>query len=169
MHHNNEPFTKRLFHSAVAAIAVVGSAAGVEASIELDETFPLEEIVITGTHIKGTHVDSATPVSVIDRSEMVYTGSPSVVELMRNFPSAAGGDGESNLFGSGGLEGTANINLRGMGPGRTLVLLNGRRQTFSPHSIVADKMLFVDVNVMPGMALERVEVLKEGGGGNLRL
>ncbi|GAB3096729.1 TonB-dependent receptor [Aestuariicella hydrocarbonica] len=122
----------------------------------------MEEVRVTGSHIKGASTNMANPVSSINRDDMEYSGSPTLVELLRNMPGISGSDGEANLFGSAGLEGTANINLRGMGPGRTLVLINGRRQTFSPHSIVTDKMLFVDINNIPEMAISKVDFLKEG-------
>ena len=71
-------------------------------------------------------------------------------------------DGQTNQFASNGLEGTSNVNLRGLGPGRTLVLLNGKRQTFSPYSVGEQAQLFVDTNMIPSAAIGRIEVLKDG-------
>ena len=59
-------------------------------------------------------------------------------------------------------DGTGNVNLRGLGAGRTLVLINGKRQTFSPFPIGEQAQLFVDTNMIPSAAIGRVEVLKDG-------
>ena len=61
----------------------------------------------------------------------------------------------------------ANVNIRGLGPQRTLVLLNGRQQTPVPQRLPGGR--FVDVNAFPRMAIQRVEVLKEGCRCDLRL
>ena len=57
-------------------------------------------------------------------------------------------------------KGLANINLRGLGPARTLVLLNGQRQVAVPVRLSAGR--FVDLNSLPAAAVERIEILKEG-------
>ena len=57
-------------------------------------------------------------------------------------------------------ETVANVNLRGLGASRTLVLLNGRRQTYVPARLIGGR--FVDVNAFPSIAIDRIEVLKEG-------
>jgi outer membrane receptor for ferrienterochelin and colicin len=71
-------------------------------------------------------------------------------------------DGQTNQFASNGLEGTSNVNLRGLGPARTLVLINGHRQTYSPFAVGEQAQLFVDTNMIPRAAIGRVEVLKDG-------
>jgi iron complex outermembrane recepter protein len=124
--------------------------------------FLIEEVITVGTHIRGAASDTSAPVLVIKRSELEKFGSPSVIEIVRNLSVSSGIDGESNQFGSNALEGTSNINLRGFGAGRTLILLNGRRQTFSPRPIADQQMLFVDTNQMPSIAIERIDVLKDG-------
>ena len=57
-------------------------------------------------------------------------------------------------------ETVASVNLRGIGPSRTLVLLNGRRQVYVPARLAGGR--FVDVNAFPSIALDRIEVVKEG-------
>ena len=56
----------------------------------------------------------------------------------------------------------ANVNLRSLGASRTLVLLNGRRQTCLPDRLAGGR--FVDVNAFPTVAIDRIDVLKEGAG-----
>ena len=122
----------------------------------------VEEIVVTGSYIKHSPEDAPVPIDVVDSEELFNTGSPSVVELVKTLGVSSGVDGETNQFQSNGLEGTANVNLRGLGAGRNLVLLNGRRNVFSPFAISEQQQLFVDINMIPGVALDRVELLKDG-------
>ncbi|HBK17416.1 MAG TPA: TonB-dependent receptor, partial [Gammaproteobacteria bacterium] len=88
----------------------------------------IEEVVVTGSFIKGTPIDSASPVTVIDREGLLRQGSPSVVEMVRRITASSGVDGETNQFQSNQSEGVASVNIRGLGAHRTLVLMNGRRQ-----------------------------------------
>ena len=120
----------------------------------------IEEVVITGSLIRGTATDAETNVSVYDRSMMDMQNSPSLVEFTKNLAFSSGVDGETNQFLSNATEGLANVNLRGLGPARTLVLINGQRQAAVPIRLAAGR--FVDINSIPAAAIERVEVLKEG-------
>ncbi len=86
-------------------------------------------VTVTGSLIAGTPEDAALPVDVLTAAELKLEGSPSITELIRNLGVSSGVDGQTNQFASNGLEGTSNVNLRGLGPARTLVLINGRRQT----------------------------------------
>ena len=120
----------------------------------------LEEVLVTGSLIKGTATDAETNVSVYDRSTMDMQNSPSLVEFTKNLSFSSGVDGDSNQFESNATEGLANVNLRGLGPARTLVLINGQRQAAVPVRLAAGR--FVDINSIPGAAIERIEILKEG-------
>ena len=120
----------------------------------------IEEVVVTGSLIKGTATDAETNVSVYDRSALDMQNSPSIVEFTKNLSFSSGVDGDSNQFESNGTEGLANVNLRGLGPARTLVLINGQRQAAVPVRLTAGR--FVDINSIPAAAIERIEVLKEG-------
>lgn len=119
-------------------------------------------VTVTGSLIQGTPEDAALPVDVLTAGDLKLEGSPSITELIRNLGVSSGVDGQTNQFSSNGLEGTSNINLRGLGPGRTLVLLNGRRQVFHPYSVGEQAQLFVDTNMIPSAAIGRIEVLKDG-------
>ena len=69
-------------------------------------------------------------------------------------------DGESNQFGSNGAEGVSNINMRGLGTQRTLVLINGKRQVTVPIRSGANRS--VNLHDLPMAALSRIEIIKEG-------
>ncbi len=119
----------------------------------------IEEVVVTGSYIRGTPEDAALPVDVIDAAEMEARGAPTALDLIRAMPYVTGILGESNQFGANqGTIGTGNVNLRGLGGMRTLVLMNGRRTTYTP----AEGPAGVDTNLLPMAAIGRVEVLKDG-------
>src|SRR5688572_7625466 len=87
----------------------------------------IEVVTITGSYIQGTVRDAALPVQVVTGDDVEEQGSPSIVDLVKSIPSVQGVLGESNQFSAQTSSGAANINLRGLGAVRTLVLLNGRR------------------------------------------
>lgn len=124
------------------------------------ESGELEEVVVTGSLIRGTATDADTNVSVYDRSMMDMQNSPTLVEFTKNLAFSSGVDGETNQFLANATEGLANVNLRGLGPQRTLVLINGQRQAAVPVRLAQGR--FVDINSIPAAAIQRVEVLKEG-------
>jgi len=118
----------------------------------------LEEVVVTGSFIKGTPEDAALPVDVITRNDLEDVGSPSIMEMVRNLSVTNGNIGETNQFdtrGGQGNEGVSTVNLRGLGSARTLVLVNGKRH-------VSTESIGVDISAIPSMAIGRVEVLKDG-------
>lgn len=122
----------------------------------------IEEIVVTGSWIRGTPEDAPLPVTQITRETLRAQGTPSVIELMRNLSFSQGADGESDQYGTRTGADRATVNLRGLGPSRSLVLLNGRRLTWSPGSIPDQAQLLVDVNLLPEAGIERVEILRDG-------
>lgn len=149
-------FTGRNIFS-VAALALAVSMSSLSIAQEGGE---IEEVLVTGSLIRGTATDAETNVSVYDRSALDMQNSPSIVEFTKNLSFSSGVDGDSNQFESNGTEGLANVNLRGLGPARTLVLINGQRQAAVPVRLTAGR--FVDINSIPAAAIERIEVLKEG-------
>ena len=122
----------------------------------------IEEILVTGTWIPGTPEDAPLPVTRVSRDELFAEGSPGVIELMRNLSFSQGADGESDQYGTRTGADRATVNLRGLGPSRSLVLLNSRRLPWSPGSIPDQAQLLVDVNLLPEAALERIEILRDG-------
>lgn len=118
-----------------------------------------EEIVVTGTHVRGA--PSTSPVILLTRKAIDASGVTSVEDLMRHLPeNLSAGVGSQNFLvvGTGQLNTQfgAGINLRGLGQRATLVLINGRRVAPS------DDGSFVDVSLIPVTAIDRVEVLTDG-------
>ena len=124
-----------------------------------------EEVAVTGTAIRETPIDSPNSVAVLSRDTLLRQGSPQLVDLFKNLTASSGVLGEVNSWVTGALnvpETVASVNLRGLGPSRTLVLLNGRRNVYLPAQLAGGR--YVDVNSIPVIAVERLDVLKEGAG-----
>ncbi len=117
---------------------------------------PVDELLVTGSYIRGV-LDVASPLQVVDRKQMKGTAYATVQDALRNMPVNAGA-AQGEVFGGAGnhARGSA-ANLRGLGAGATLVLINGRRQPQA--GLQAD---FVDVSNIPWSAVERIEVLPDG-------
>ncbi|MFT5013394.1 MAG: iron complex outermembrane receptor protein [Patiriisocius sp.] len=125
----------------------------------------IETVTVTGSYIKGTPGDAPSPVQTLTRDDIVISGVSDVSELIRNLEIASGSDtapqNESRFNGNSG-SGLANVNLRGVGPTATLVLMDGKRLPFAGQKL-ADGDRFVDINSIPITMIQRVEVLKDGG------
>lgn len=121
----------------------------------------VEKISILGSYIKGSDTVSANPVSVVSAEEMEFTGAVDTADLVNLLPVNSGAENRPDTFTSFYSQGTSNVNLRGLGLSSTLVLINGKRQTLSGAK-AQDGSVFVDTSSIPAIALDRVEVLKEG-------
>ncbi|MEL6726399.1 MAG: TonB-dependent receptor [Pseudomonadota bacterium] len=152
---------RKLFFSASLAAMMASGAAVAQDGDDGDE-LRQSTVTVTGSFIQGTPEDAALPVDVLTAQDLKLEGNPTITDLIKNLGPSSGTDGQTNQFASNGLEGTSNVNLRGLGPARTLVLLNGRRQTFSPYGIGEQAQLFVNTNNIPSAAIGRLEVLKDG-------
>ncbi|MBF2754727.1 MAG: TonB-dependent receptor [Gammaproteobacteria bacterium AqS3] len=145
----------------MAALGLAALSIGLPAAAQDDSAMDdddLDEVVVTGTYIKGTPIDTASPVSTITDEELQRQGSPTLVEMIQKLEFSSGRTyGQTNQFQNNAGEGIATVNLRGLGAQRTLVLINGQRQVVSPF-----RRGFVDINQIPSQAIQRVEILKEG-------
>ena len=121
-------------------------------------------VIVTGSAIEEPAVDLPFAVEVLDREMQKEQGSLQAVDLMKSLTASSGVIGEANSWyndqGTAVPENVANVNLRGLGASRTLVLLNGKRQVPLPARLFGGR--FVDVNAFPSLAIDRIEVLKEG-------
>jgi outer membrane receptor protein involved in Fe transport len=113
----------------------------------------LEEVIVTGTRIKRRDFSSPSPLATVDREAFEFSGQPTLEEYLNRMPQILPDYGRTaNNPGNG----TATLNLRGMGAGRTLVLLNGRR--VAPSGVGSA----IDVNNLPRSLIERVEIITGG-------
>ncbi|HEV2818478.1 MAG TPA: TonB-dependent receptor [Allosphingosinicella sp.] len=113
-----------------------------------------EVITITGSRIPQPNLTATSPVTVVNSAEVRTTGTVRAEDLLNSLPQVFAGQSSTV---SNGASGTATLNLRGLGSQRTLVLVNGRRLVpGDPNSSAAD------INVIPGMMIQRVDVLTGG-------
>jgi iron complex outermembrane receptor protein len=152
-------FSLRTFKSALMASAAVATVAGFSPAFAQDPaptaaTPPVEKVTVTGSRIPQKGLTSASPVSTITSTDAKVSGTTSVETLLNEIPQVAANQGAEVANGSSG---TATIDLRGLGPKRTLVLINGRRM--QPANIAAPT---ADLNTIPVAMIDRVEVLTGG-------
>ncbi len=126
-----------------------------------------QEVVVIGSQIKGADVAGALPVTVLNEDDIAATAATSGDDLFRSIPQA--GDVAFNESrDAGGINDargdTASINLRALGTGNTLVLLNGRRMVLHPGTQSENlvPVQSVNTNTIPVMGVSRVEVLLDG-------
>lgn len=113
-----------------------------------------DTITVTGTRIPSANLVSVSPVTQVDAAEISARGIIRIEDMLNTLPQAFADQGANY---SNGATGNANVDLRGIGPVRTLVLVDGKRLPYgSPQSVAAD------LNQVPAMLIERVEVLTGG-------
>ncbi len=138
--------------------AAVKAALGVSTGLALlsagsafaeDEEAALEEVVVTGSRIKQADYDNSNPVTVVTRDELLITGMTDVGDLIQRLPSMSGSPIGTTTNNGG--DGSVRVDLRGLGAGRTLNLVNGLRMVDGG-----------DFQTIPSAMIERIEVLKDG-------
>ena len=120
---------------------------------------PGNEITVTGSRIVRDGYSAPTPVTVLGAADIAAQAPANISDFVNQLPAiTAGGSTSSNSSGSlsNGIAGINSVNLRGLGAGRTLVLLDGQRSVASAVNGV------VDVNTFPQDLIERVEVVTGG-------
>ena len=144
-------------------------AAGLTAKVDVDlrvgGLFEEVTVSVTGTAIDAPAINMPHAVTVVSRDTLEQQGATQLVDLFRNLNVSHGVVGERNSWYNSNQPATltetvANVNLRGLGASRTLVLINGRRHVPVPARLIGGR--FVDVNTIPAIAVGRLEVLKEG-------
>lgn len=113
-----------------------------------------DRVEITGSRIKALATDTPSPIISLTAEALKIAGSTNVEEIMNNLPQVFAGYGAQV---SNGSTGTATVDLRGLGPSRTLVLINGRRVPAGDPGYLP-----ADLNQIPTPLLKRVEVLTGG-------
>jgi outer membrane cobalamin receptor len=115
----------------------------------------VEEVIVTGSRILSADgFGQTSPVTVVGMEDISSYGLTRIEDVLNNLPQI---EASNVAFDSNGASGTASIDLRGLGTNRTLVLINGRR--VQPGGVNTEA---VDVNQIPTMMIERVDVLTGG-------
>ncbi len=110
-------------------------------------------IVVTGSRIARRNVETAAPVAVVQDEEFELSGTVNVENVVNTLPQVVPG---TTSFSNNPGNGTATLNLRGLGAARTLVLVNGRRW------LSYDTAQIVDLNTIPSFLLDSVDVVTGG-------
>ena len=138
---------------ALAAMLVAAPAAAQDLPAGEGSESAEGDIVVTGTLIANPNLEKSTPVAVISQDEIDLRQATVAEHLLRDLPGSVPGVGSAVSFGS---RGAATANLRGLGAGRNLVLLDGNRV------VPTDLGGFADLNNIPLGLVERVDVLTGG-------
>jgi len=136
-----------------AALAPVVSLSALGAQAQAPAGAIVEEVVVTGSRIARRDFTSNAPVTSVDREQLILTNTVNTETLLNSLPQTVPGlDRTSNNPGNG----TATVDLRGLGANRTLVLVDGKRVTPTSSNGV------VDINSIPTALIKNVEVLTGG-------
>jgi len=147
----------------VAALVAASAASAQQAATPTADQ--LAEVVVTGSRIKGASDSGAIAVSVIGAEQLEAFGKSSTGEILENLAQAGSFEINPAADGPNDARGDiATVNLRGLGTGNTLVLLNGRR--IAAHAVNQDigstPRQVTNVNAFPSSGIDRVEVLRDG-------
>jgi iron complex outermembrane recepter protein len=128
-------------------------------------TEPLQEIIVTGSRIAAPNEVSSSPIAVLSSKYIETSGKTDISDLLmqlpQNFNNSLGQDLGNTTSGLTTAGGIATADLRGLGPNRTLVLVDGRRLgQGSPYTFIQSPA--PDLDQIPGGLVERVEVVTGG-------
>jgi iron complex outermembrane recepter protein len=155
---------KTLYISIVAsfAVGIIGhqKTACAQQPVETSPAKPvvLERIEVTGSSIRRVAGETALPVTIIGREEILKSGATNAAELMSKLSANPGASYQESQSVDGTSPGFAGVSLRGLGEGTTLILVNGRRLANFAFAASGG----VDLNAIPLAAVARVEILKDG-------
>jgi len=163
-------FTRRNLKTAMLATTALFSAATAAAAQDAPEpeATQVDEIVVVGSQIRGAKVTAALPVTVVGEEQILASAATSGDDLIRSIPQMGDVTFNSSYLpaSSNSARGdTGSVNLRGLGIGNTLVLLNGRRVVGHPTSQANEHLVPVltyNTNAIPVTGLRRLEVLRDG-------
>ncbi|WP_347302227.1 TonB-dependent receptor [Croceibacterium sp. TMG7-5b_MA50] len=138
-----------------------------------EEETALDEIIVTGSQIRGANLAGALPINVVGEEQIDAVAAVSGADLFRSIPQLGSVTFNEQVLGGGNANAArgdvSTISLRGLGQGNTLVLLNGRRTVLHPTSQAITGVIDSGVptfgynaNAIPVPAIQRVEVLRDG-------
>jgi iron complex outermembrane receptor protein len=140
-----------------AAMATEVSDAG---SIPRETDSGLDQVIVTGSHLPQPGAELNAPLAVFTAEAIQRTGLTTVADVVRTLSADNSGTLPTS-FAGGFAFGAAGVSLRGLTVNSTLVLIDGRRA--APYALADDgERSFVDLNILPLAAVERIEVLKDG-------
>ena len=150
--------------SMICGMALLGLSATQAAAQAAAGNSEVSEIVVTGSRIPQPNMTSISPVQVVSSQEVLLGGRPQTIDILNQLPQVTQVSGvdlgptSDALSGPGGV---ATVDLRGLGPQRTLVLVDGRRLGLGDPN-TGNPNPAPDINQIPSQLIDRVEVLTGG-------
>ena len=151
----------RLLKLALVGGLLTGGAASAQTSAAAEEEVTqIEEIVVTGSRIKRNQLEGPSPVTVITAEQIKREGYATVADAL-NALTLNTASIQNNMNSGGFTQNASYIDLRGLGPGRTLILIDGRRAADYPLPYNGQSNM-VNLQTIPMAVVERVEILSGG-------
>lgn len=119
----------------------------------------VERIMVTGSHIRKGDFESASPIKILDASDIEGVGAVNIGDLLGKIPAVVGDTTSASSNISGQDSGLSTVALRNLGSSRTLVLVDGKRYV---SGMSVGSGYGVDLNTIPTTMIQRVEVLTGG-------
>ncbi|MDI1326611.1 MAG: TonB-dependent receptor [Brevundimonas sp.] len=151
---------KYLFGSTILAgvMAVTAPAFAQQTPVSQEpEATEIDEVVVTGSRIRRDPTNAPTPLIQVDREQLLTTGQTSVIDYLATLPALSNSTVPSDTTGNLNTGGLSLPNLRSLGSGRTLTLVDGRR-----HVGAAQGNLAVDIDSIPRLLIENIEIVTGG-------
>jgi iron complex outermembrane receptor protein len=148
----------RMNATMLAGVVLAASSAAVPA-VHAQEV--IEEVVVTGSYIRRAPEDAPSPIRVMGRNELESMVRPQLADAVVQLPAVIGSENQTAQEQSVGGAGAANINIRNLGLASTLVLIDGKRVN-TGTSASNQGEFFVDINRLPYIMIENIEILKDG-------
>lgn len=153
-------FKRNSLGAAVQACLLVGATGALLVPLsafaqESEQAQTLDRVEVTGSRLKRADIEGAVPVTVIDRAVIDASGHVSVADVLRDATFSSFGNFRPQSGSS--AQAVADVDLRGIGSDRTLVLIDGRRAPYAPSTGTS-----ADLNTVPLAAVERIEILSDG-------
>ena len=153
-------FAQKSIPRAVALALLGGALSSALPAFAQDDTTDIGTVVVTGSRITRSNLDSVTPVLSIGRAEFDALGYENIADLasaLPQFSPAFGASRTQSTFSGSATSGLNQANLRNLGPLRSVTLINGRRVPAGSPQFTS-----VDFNLIPSANIERIEVLTGG-------
>ncbi|TXH06222.1 MAG: TonB-dependent receptor [Nevskiaceae bacterium] len=150
------------FSAAVRLAILAGMAGGAQGMAHADDAAPksgpakLEAVTVTGSRIKQENLTSNSAITVLNDEELTLSGTVNVESLINTLPQSFAGFGSND---SNGATGTATVDLRGLGPARTMVLIDGKR--LMPGDALQSPPS-ADLNFIPAPLVDSIDILTGG-------
>src|SRR5262249_46628035 len=158
-------FTPRII-SHPPLVAAVGIslliASRISAQTTVATTAEMERVIVTGSNIPSAEEVGPNPVDTYRPADLEKLGVRNIADLVMFLPQEAGITQNQNVNSGGGIDGTVQLNVRGILTKETLVLVDGKRVAFGSLNPVGGSGGGVDINVLPFPMIDHIDILKDG-------